>query len=62
VSPPFTFEKEHPRQSVSDHQILLAFLSDEEAELFYEWLQGEGTTAFQTWLTAVRVSRENTRD
>lgn len=58
----FTFEREHPRQSVADHQILLAFLSDEEAELFYEWLSAEGEVAFRGWLSNRKESHDPSRN
>lgn len=45
-----TFPREYPRQSVADHEILMAFNGDEDAARFYEWWQEAGAAAFAAWL------------
>lgn len=43
---------EQPRSQVHDvldHQVLLSFNGDRDAELFDEWWQDEGFAAFSGW-------------
>jgi hypothetical protein len=34
------------QRSVPDHEILLSFRDDQHAEMFADWLQGDGWAAF----------------
>ena len=37
------------RRSVPDHELLLVFRDDDHAQLFADWLQGDGWAAFGSW-------------
>jgi hypothetical protein len=37
-------------EQVPDHEILLAFRDDDNAEMFSHWLQGDGWAAFGHWV------------
>lgn len=44
------FAEEHPLQPVAEHEVLMAFHGDADAELFREWWRQCGSVEFQSWI------------
>ena len=44
------FRTEYPGANVADHEVLLSFNGDSQAEAFNEWWHSEGSFAFNKFL------------
>jgi hypothetical protein len=40
--------------SVAEHQVLLSFVDDEDAELFDEWWHRDGLSLYSRWIDSLR--------
>jgi hypothetical protein len=46
------FPDTYPQESVADHEVLMAFDGDSDAEAFRAWWLEQGSEVFAVWLKA----------
>jgi len=45
-----TFPRQYPRHDVADHEVIMAFRNDDDAEKFRQWWDEVAATEFYRWL------------
>lgn len=50
--------RQYPRQSVAEHEVLMAFNGDSDALAFHEWWEDKGAVAFGKWLKKREVAEQ----